>query len=68
MKFAPSKLFIESYDKCPNCGVLIYEKPAVLTTQPIEAAGKIYCSQWCIDWERDRSQRRQTMASAEPAT
>ncbi|CEJ12573.1 hypothetical protein BN1110_02872 [bacterium YEK0313] len=58
MKFAPSKLFIESYDKCPNCGLLIYEKPAFATNDPVIADGKTFCSQWCVDWDRDRADRR----------
>ncbi len=28
MKFAPNRLYIESYDKCPNCGLLLYEHHA----------------------------------------
>lgn len=64
MRFAPSKLFIESYDKCPNCGILIYEKPTYATTEPVVSDGKIYCSQWCVDWESDRKERRREAEKA----
>ncbi len=26
MRFAKNRLYIESYTKCPNCGILIYEE------------------------------------------
>jgi hypothetical protein len=54
MKFAHNRLYIESYDKCPNCGLLLYEQLA----GTVQKAGIRYCSQWCIDWEADRNQRR----------
>ena len=64
MRFAPSKLYIESYDKCPNCGVLIYEKPVSAAVERVVSAGQTYCSKWCVDWEREREERRQAEAVA----
>ncbi len=59
MKFAPNRLYIESYDKCPNCGVLLYER-TVSGGGTVVSEGKIYCSDWCLEWQRDRIKRRQT--------
>jgi hypothetical protein len=54
MKFAPNHLYIEEYVKCANCGVLIYEERAFEQPQTITKDEKVYCSQWCLDWERAR--------------
>jgi hypothetical protein len=51
MKFAQNRMYIESYNKCPNCGVLIYEKPANSGVSTVISAGKTYCSSWCVKWE-----------------
>jgi len=59
MKFAPNRLYIESYSKCPNCGVLLYDKPANTGSDAVTVAGQTYCSAWCAQWEADRTQRRQ---------
>ena len=58
MKFAPNHLYIEEYIKCANCGVLIYEKPGTEKPETITKAGKIYCSQWCLDWEETREAKK----------
>jgi hypothetical protein len=60
MKFAPNRLYIESYNKCPNCGLLLYET----ATGTVVSAGKLYCSQWCIDWEAERLERRAAEAAS----
>jgi hypothetical protein len=54
MKFAPNHLYIEEYVKCANCGVLIYEERDAKKPQTISKDGKVYCTQWCLDWERAR--------------
>jgi hypothetical protein len=54
MRFAPNHLYIEEYVKCVNCGVLIYEKAAAANPEKITKDGKVYCSQWCVDWEQAR--------------
>ncbi len=64
MKFAPNRMYIEAYNKCPNCGILLYEKPANATSDTVQFNGKTYCSQWCVDWEADRAARRGLGATA----
>jgi hypothetical protein len=54
MRFAPNHLYIEEYIKCANCGVLIYEERGTKESKTITQDGKVYCSQWCLDWERAR--------------
>jgi len=62
MRFAKNRLYIESYTKCPNCGILIFEdsKQNMQETKLIE--GKLYCSSWCVNWERERASRNQAEA------
>lgn len=62
MKFAQNRLYIESYNKCPNCGLLLYEQPGGGVSGAVTSAGKLYCSQWCVDWEAERRQRRKAEA------
>jgi hypothetical protein len=59
MKFAPNKLYVESYVKCRNCGVLIYDAGRADAVTKDDA---IYCSPWCVDWEADRDRRRAAAA------
>ena len=58
MKFSQNGLYIERYNKCCNCGVLIYENSAKDKQQEVELDGKKYCSQWCVDWKAQRDARR----------
>jgi hypothetical protein len=64
MKFAKNRLYIEDYTKCPNCGILIFEdsKQNMQATKFVD--GKLYCSSWCVDWERERALRNQARATA----
>ncbi|MDQ0394387.1 hypothetical protein [Labrys monachus] len=64
MKFAKNRMYIESYTKCPNCGILIYEKPVNPSPDPVIQGGKTYCSAWCVEWEQGRNKRRLAEASA----
>ena len=68
MRFAPNNLYIEEYVKCANCGVLIYEKRSAKDPgkkpETITKAGKIYCSQWCLDWEEARADKEAKRTSA----
>jgi len=57
MKFAQNRMYIESYNKCQNCGLLLYEKPANSDSDVIIVAGKSYCSAWCVNWENERNTR-----------
>lgn len=64
MKFAPNHLYIEQYVKCANCGVLIYEPRAGERNETIESEGKVYCSQWCFDWEQSRQSAKPAPAAS----
>ena len=58
MRFAKNRLYIESYTKCPNCGILIYEDSAQSMEGTKLIDGKLYCSSWCVNWQRDRAARQ----------
>ena len=62
MKFSQNGLYIESYTKCSNCGVLIYENSAADAEKKVRKDGRLYCSQWCVDWAAARDERRLTRA------
>ena len=68
MKFAQNRLYIEEYIKCANCGVLIYETRGNKKAESITQGGKIYCSQWCLDWEKAREARKAPAAAPKRAT
>lgn len=63
MKFSQNGLYIESYTKCANCGVLIYEASAEDQERKKKHEGHIYCSQECIEWKAERDVRRAKAAS-----
>lgn len=55
MKFSSNGYYIERYDKCSVCGKLIYEGEQVMHVVNEEDA-PLYCSDWCIDWEKRKWQ------------
>ncbi|MFB2549989.1 hypothetical protein [Ensifer soli] len=57
MKFSLNGLYIESYTKCANCGVLIYENSEEDSRRKTLHEGRIYCSQECVDWKIARDAR-----------
>lgn len=57
MKFSLNGLYIESYTKCANCGVLIYEASAEDAARKKVHEGNTYCSQECVDWKIARDAR-----------
>ena len=66
MKFAQNRMYIVSYNKCQNCGLLLYEKPANSGADDVVVvAGKSYCSAWCVKWEDERN-RRERLGAATP--
>ncbi len=65
MKFAKNRLYIESYTKCPNCGILIFEDSKQNMEQTILIDDKLYCSSWCVSWERDRAARGRAESAAQ---
>ena len=58
MKFSQNRFYIESYTKCANCGVLIYEDSAEDQANQVMRDGEHYCSQWCVDWKDARDARK----------
>jgi len=61
MKFAQNRFYIESYRKCSNCGVLLYEGASLV--QDPQNADKTYCSDWCLDWAHERQARHEAAKS-----
>jgi N-methylhydantoinase B len=62
MKFSQNRFYIESYTKCANCGVLIYDDSPEDQASLVRHDGQVYCSQWCVDWKRARDARKSTPA------
>jgi len=58
MKFSQNGLYIECYQKCANCGVLIYDGTVDDATKQIDPNGRLFCSTWCVDWAHEREARR----------
>jgi len=54
MRFSENGYYIESYIKCDNCGVLIYDD-GIKSTAP-EAESMIFCSAWCREWHAQRAE------------
>ena len=47
MKFSANGYYVERYNKCANCGMLVYGEGLMA-----EHRGKSrrFCSDWCIEW------------------
>lgn len=58
MKFSANGYYIESYQKCPNCGVLMYADAQEDKARRVEHDGQEYCSQRCVDWSIARDKRQ----------
>jgi hypothetical protein len=48
MRFAENGYYIESYVKCDNCGVLIYDEG--LMSGSDQQRDLVFCTHWCIEW------------------
>ena len=53
MRFSANGYYIESYVKCDNCGVLIYDEGIESTVS--QAASMLFCSGWCREWHAQRA-------------
>ena len=53
MRFAENGYYIESYVKCDNCGVLIYD--AGLNAPDAKHADKLFCTDWCVAWYLEKA-------------
>ncbi len=63
MKISQTGLYIESYSKCANCGVLIYENSAEDAKKMRRHENRIFCSEECVDWMTAREARRAASAA-----
>ena len=55
MRFAEGGLYIERYEKCANCGILLYEDDP---REPGASDREQFCSKWCRDWATNRATRQ----------
>lgn len=58
MKFSQNRFYVEAYVKCANCGVLVYDDSPEDQAKRVVVGDTVFCSQWCVDWKRDREARR----------
>ncbi|MCX7329841.1 MAG: hypothetical protein NTW00_17550 [Hyphomicrobiales bacterium] len=47
MRFSDNGYYLEAYEKCENCGVLMYQR-GIETT--IDGHPRRFCSDWCVNW------------------
>ncbi|MGZ9817772.1 hypothetical protein ACXM0N_18010 [Peribacillus simplex] len=47
---------MEKYEKCSVCGKLVYENR--IETLNIHKVPSLFCSDWCVDWEKIRVQKK----------
>jgi N-methylhydantoinase B len=54
MRFSENGFYVESYVKCANCGMLIYDDGL-----PGQRHGEavVFCSPWCVEWAALRDSR-----------
>ncbi|MEQ8296705.1 MAG: hydantoinase B/oxoprolinase family protein [Nitratireductor sp.] len=52
MRFAANGFYVESYDKCCNCGVLLYRRDAAIERDK----GGLVCGEWCLQWAENGAQ------------
>lgn len=53
MRFSDTGYYIESYIKCGNCGVLVYDDG--ITSDNPDLADQIFCSDWCVEWKAQKA-------------
>ncbi|MGE7907608.1 hypothetical protein ACQKNS_24915 [Peribacillus sp. NPDC094092] len=56
MKFSSNGYYVEKYEKCSVCGKLVYENG--IETLNIHEVPALFCSDWCVDWEKVRVQKK----------
>ncbi|GGH69876.1 hypothetical protein GCM10010978_04250 [Compostibacillus humi] len=61
MRFASSGYYVEKYEKCSVCGKLVYEER--ITQVNLEGKEALYCSEWCIEWEKKRAELKKKKAT-----
>ena len=53
MRFSKNGFYIDSYGKCSNCGVLVYDEEG----KRAQYGGKLFCSDWCVSWHARSSNK-----------
>ena len=53
MRFSENGYYLEAYEKCQNCGGLMYERGVDAN---IDSTSLSFCSEWCLDWFLSREQ------------
>lgn len=53
MRFSENGYYVESYVKCDNCGVLIYD-------EGIERDTQRFCTHWCAEWKAQKAAGKNT--------
>jgi hypothetical protein len=53
MRFSENGYYIESYVKCDNCGLLIYDEGVKSAIPGSESM--TFCSTWCREWQAQRA-------------
>jgi 5-oxoprolinase (ATP-hydrolysing)/N-methylhydantoinase B len=66
MKFSANGYYVERYNKCANCGMLVYGDGIAGERQGRPA---LYCSDWCVEWtaRRDAGHGHVRLAIPRPA-
>ena len=65
MKFAKNRMYVESYIKCRNCGILIFDGSEADKKDSVTVNGVRYCSTWCVSWEAAREERLKAEATSD---
>lgn len=63
MKFSSNGYYIERYDKCSVCGKLIYEGEEQNTGEETDENSPLYCSEWCINWEKRKMNKHREVSN-----
>lgn len=56
MRFSSNGFYVESYDKCANCGVLLYGR----ARRAVGPAQRQFCGDWCLSWSSAGDAERAT--------
>jgi 5-oxoprolinase (ATP-hydrolysing)/N-methylhydantoinase B len=52
MRFSDNGFYIEKYQKCANCGLLVYGQGI---EKAVTGNTDLFCSDWCVEWARLRA-------------
>lgn len=63
MKYSSNHYFVEKYEKCCVCGKLLYDEERKEAKNP-DGKDCLYCSDWCMDWEKEHFEDYKKMGCA----